>query len=600
MLKTPQSVRFLAPNLRLAVRPLTAFLLIWLVWPGVLRAETPGDNARQGVEIQVELAEGLPIGQVYIHLMSSTGDPDQDDTLKSQVAAAFTLREGAHFRRVLAEFGVKRVQQLDSVQKAELRLYKTVSGGREVALALLVSPMKETVKIPPKDKGIVATGDVGEFPTIYEDDRAKFVFILNGGAGIFSDIEPWFGGYGEAFNGSNPTAEDPLGPGTSAWVEGYIEPGIGGIFQLSDYPLYPYGAVSYLISGSDGHDIYNSGTRGYGDFEKLYAGLIWDLPGEQSLLDVSVGRQIYQIRDGFLLSKIPVSTSIGERAALYLGPRITSEFTALAKLKSADLGLDAFIIEPSEISEIASDTQVAGFDLRNTFRGADVAFSYFYVPQSKTTYRSPSGDRLPREGLRTFNPSLSFTDLFNVKGSWMKAEYAYQNHEDFDMSAQAGYVWAGYRAEEYGWQPALSYRWSIFTGDNPETPTFERFDPLFSGGLGNFLPGIVFSKVYKNSNLTTNRATLSIMPLDTLELTLDYFNHRADTLNNLGGIGPLQTLASKDIGQEFTLSMFHYINTHLFLQGIASVGIPGEAIEEAVGGSAENWFTLQAALYMFF
>jgi hypothetical protein len=446
----------------------------------------------------------------------------------------------------------------------------------------------------------LVTSDIAEFPTIYENDSSKFVFILNGGAGIFSDIEPWFGGYGEAFNGGNPTAEDPLGPGTSTWVEGYIEPGFGGIFQLSDYPLYPYGAVSYLISGSDGHDIYNSGTRGFGDFEKLYAGLIWDLPGEQSLLDVAVGRQIYQIRDGFLLSKIPVSTSIGERAALYLGPRITSKFTALAKIKSADLGLDAFFIEPSEISEIASDTQVAGFDLRNTYKRANVALSYFYVPQSKTTYRSPNGDRLPREGLRTFNPSLSFTDLFNVEGSWMKAEYAYQNHEDFDMSAQAGYLWAGYRAKKYAWQPAFSYRWSIFTGDNPETPTFERFDPLFSGGLGNFLPGIVFSKVYKNSNLITNRATLSVKPLKNLELTLDYFNHRADTLNNLGGIGPLQTLASKDIGQEFTLTMFHYIGTHLFLQGIASVGIPGEAIEGAVEGSAENWYTLQAALYMFF
>ena len=120
--------------------------------------------------------------------------------------------------------------------------------------------------------------------------------------------------------------------------------------------------------------------------------------GEQSLLDVSVGKQIYQIRDGFLLSKIPVSTSIGERAALYLGPRITSEFTALAKIKSADLGLDAFFIEPSEISEIASDTQVVGFDLRNKFKRADAALSYFYVPQSKTTYRSPSGRSFAARG----------------------------------------------------------------------------------------------------------------------------------------------------------------------------------------------------------
>jgi hypothetical protein len=75
---------------------------------------------------------------------------------------------------------------------------------------------------------------------------------------------------------------------------------------------------------------------------------------------------------------------------------------------------------------------------------------------------------------------------------------------------------------------------------------------------------------------------------------------RADDLNNLGGIGPLQTLESKDIGQEVTLTAYYYIGKHLFFQGIASVGIPGEAIDLALEKSAENWYTLQAALYMFF
>jgi hypothetical protein len=575
---------------------LVSFVLGWC--PAI--AETSGGEARTGIEIQVELAEGLPVTQVYVHLAPSTGDPLEDDRLRNQVAAAFAIREGDHFQRVLAEFGLKRVRQLSAVKSAELRLYKTVSGGRQVAAALLVAPQGDEAVAASPDKGLAVTADLKDFPTIFEDERSKFVFILNGGAGVFSDTDPWFGGFGQLFNEGNPTAEDPLGPGTSTWVEGYIEPGLGGIFQLADYPLFPYGAVSYLMSGSDGHDIYNSGTWGYGDFEKLYAGLIWDLPGQKSLVDFSYGRQIYQLRDGFLLSKIPLSTSIGERAALYLGPRLTSEFTALAKLKAGDFGLDAFLIEPSEISAIATDTELAGIDIRNKFSVVDAAFTYFYVPTSKTTYRTPDGRRLPREGLRTFNPSLALTDPFGWQGAWVKAEYAYQNHEDFDMSAQAGYVWAGYRAARYSWQPAFSYRWSIFTGDDPDTPTLERFDPLFSGGLGNFLPGIVFSKVYKNSNLITNRATFSIKPLATLELTLDYFNHRADSLNNLGGIGPLQTLASKEIGQEVTLTLFHYIGTHLFVQGIASVGIPGEAIEQAVGGNAENWYTVQAALYMFF
>lgn len=556
-------------------------------------------KANRGVEIQPEIAEGRPINLVYIHLSQSTGDPLADEDLKKQVGDAFAVNRGGTFRQLIAEFGLKRVRQLASVQSAELKLYESVPIG-QVVVAILVSPQEEAAIAPQKAKGLLATGVIRDFPTIFENDHSKFVFILNGGAGVFSDTDPWFGGYGETFNGSNPTAEDPLGSGTSTWIEGYIEPGFGGIFQLSDYPLYPYGAVSYLMSGSDGHDIYNSGTRGYGDFEKLYAGLIWDLPSKNSLVDVSIGKQVYQLRDGFLLSKIPVSTSIGERAALYLGPRLTSKNTVLARVKAAGFGLDAFLIEPSELDKIATDTQLAGINLQYQFSNMDAAFTYFYVSESKSVYRTPDDRQLPREGLRTFNPNLSTAKLFGLDGSWIKAEYAYQSHEDFDMSAQAMYVWVGYQAQNWSWRPALSYRWSIFTGDNPDTQTFERFDPLFSGGLGNFLPGIVFSKVYKNANLITNRATFSIKPNNTLELILDYFHHRADDLNNLGGIGPLQTLESKDIGQEVTLTAYHYIGKHLFFQGIASAAFPGEAIEQAVGGGAENWYTLQAALYMFF
>jgi len=584
--------------------PTWSFLLALLVACSLVRPvsglpQTGTSKANRGVGIQPELAEGRPIQLVYIHLLKSTGNPETDEGLKKQVGNAFAADKGGTFRQLVAEFGLKRVRQLASVQSAELKLYETVPSG-QVVVALLVSPVEEAAIVPQKAKGILTTGEIRDFPTIFENDRSKFVFILNGGAGIFSDTDPWFGGYGEAFNGSNPTAEDPLGSGTSTWIEGYIEPGVGGIFQLSDYPLYPYGAVSYLMSGTDGHDIYNSGTWGYGDFEKLYVGLIWDLPSKNSLVDVSIGKQVYQLRDGFLFSKIPVSTSIGERAALYLGPRLTSENTALVRAKAFGLGLDAFLIEPSEIDEIATDTQLAGVNLQHQFSNLDAAFTYFYVPESKSIYRTTDGRQLPREGLRTYNPSLSMTKLFGLDGSWIKAEYAYQNHEDFDMSAQAGYVWVGYQALNWSWRPAISYRWSMFTGDDPDTQTYERFDPLFSGGLGQFLPGIIFSKVYKNANLITNRATLSVKPDDTLELILDYFHHRADDLNNLGGIGPLQTLKSKDIGQEVTLTASHYIGKHLFLQGIASVGFPGEAIDLALGSGAENWYTLQVALYMFF
>jgi hypothetical protein len=318
------------------------------------------------------------------------------------------------------------------------------------------------------------------------------------------------------------------------------------------------------------------------------------------MVDASVGRQVYQLRDGFLLSKIPVSTSIGERAALYLGPRLTSEKTVLIRAKAGSFGLDAFAIQPSEVDEVATDTKLQGANLQYQYGDTSLAFTYFRVPESKSTYRTPDGERLPRAGLRTYNPSLAAKDLFGIEGAWLKAEYAWQDHEDFDMSAEAGYVWAGYQIAPVSWKPSISYRWSTFSGDDPSTRTFERFDPLFSGGLGNFLPGIVFSKAYKNSNLVTHRATFSVKPNDRLELIADYFHHRADRTNNLGGIGPLQTLGSRDVGQEFTLTAYHYIGRNLFLQGIASVGRPGRALDIALDAEARDWYTAQIALYVFF
>ena len=556
-------------------------------------------QAKTGIEIQPDLSEGLPISRVEFLLKTSTGDSKDDETLIKQASGIFTLKKGDPFKPLILEMGLKKLRQLDSIQSVAYKLYEAVPSG-QIIIVISILPISEAVTIPKHPSGMWASKDVRDFPTIFENNRSKFVFIFNGGVGVFSDTDPWFGGYGDAFNKNSPIADDPLGSGTSTWVEGYVEPGIGGISQIQEYPIYPYGAVTYLMSGTDGHDIYNSGTWGHGELEKLYAGIIWDLPGEKSVFDFSVGKQIYQLRDGFLLSKIPVSTSVGERGALYLGPRIASKNTVLCRAKTFGFGIDAFMIEPSELDTIKTDTRLLGINLQYQFRNIDTAFTYFYIPQSDSIYRTPDGRQLPREGVRTFNPSISITNLFGQGGLWIKGEYAYQNHEDFSMAAQAGYAWVGYQAEKIAWRPSVSYRWSIFTGDETDTKTFERFDPLFSGGLGNFLPGIVLSKVYKNANLVTNRATFSVKPSPTIELIIDYFNHRADEKNNLGGIGPLQTLSSKDIGQEVTLSVFNYIGSHLFFQGIASVGMPGDAIEKALEADAKNWYTLQAALYMFF
>lgn len=48
----------------------------------------------------------------------------------------------------------------------------------------------------------------------------------------------------------------------------------------------------------------------------------------------------------------------------------------------------------------------------------------------------------------------------------------------------AGYGTIGYIARQTTWTPSLSYRDAVFSGDDPDTDAFERWDPLLSTGLG--------------------------------------------------------------------------------------------------------------------
>jgi hypothetical protein len=90
-------------------------------------------------------------------------------------------------------------------------------------------------------------------------------------------------------------------------------------------------------------------------------------------------------------------------------------------------------------------------------------------------------------------------------------------------------------ARSLPWTPSLSYRYAAFSGDDPDTATFERFDPLYSGGLSEWLQGITINKALSQANRHTHRIRFNVAPDEALNLTFDWYLHTADTLNNLGG-----------------------------------------------------------------
>jgi hypothetical protein len=564
--------------------------------PAAVEADTIRP-AEQGVRVPPSLNEGVPIDRIYIYLINPTNNAAKDNALKQQIADAFGLQAGGSFSSLFASKGISQVQQLPFVKSAEYRLYESNSPGLvTVAVLVTLQPVETTPSQESQTpRGIFVNGDFAQFPTLYESDRALLKVYLNGSLGVFSDTNPWFG------NSQNFLSGTYFPHGTTTWGEFSLEAGLAGITQVGDAPLYLYGAATYAISATVQPDIFRDDSRVYNDIEQLYAGLLYAERGKPTAFSLSGGRQRFQLNQGFLFSQFGGSANALERASSYLNPRTAYQTTVLADLRAGDFRWRGFFLQPDELAIADSQTQYLGTSfIYNNNRSLDASISYITVLQSDRLYVLPGGQTETRAGLQVINPHIRFLSLFGVDGLWAEAEYAYQFNSRFNMSANGGYIWVGYTAKNWSWRPTISYRFAGFSGDNPRTSAYERFDPLQAGGLSDWLQGLSLGKVFTNSNNFTHRVSLDVQPSESFSLSLTYFYRYANQLNNLGGSRPLQVLESYELGQEVQLLARYFVSQNLLLQGLTSIAFPGTAIRRAVSEPAEPWFTFQVSAYLFF
>lgn len=568
-----------------------------LVDSKLAQQDSPSEDPNAGLRIPPNLGEGLPIEQVFIYLRNPTGDPEQDEAFQQQIANTFRIQAGGSFNTLFADQGLNEVQQLPFVKSAEYRLYESNRPGT-VIIALLLTLQPKPPEEPSagqQPSGMVMSGSFRDFPTLYQSDRALVKFILNGGIGVFSDSNPWFD------NADNFVAGSYQPKGTITWGEFYLEPGLAGITRLGDWPVYVYGAGTYTLSATVQPDIFRTDDRFFDDVEQLYGGLLVADTDSPVSFNLSAGRQKFQLNQGFLFSQFAGSANALDRAASFSNPRTAYEQTVLANLRWGKVRLQGFFLQPDELPIADSETQYLGASLSfNNNQNLEAALTYVTVLESNRTYLLPDGDNFSREGLQVLNPRVRLSSLFGVPGLWAEAEYAYQFSNQQSMAAHGGYIWFGYTAEEFPWQPSISYRFAGFSGDNPNTATYERFDPLQASGLTDWLQGVNLGKVYNNSNSFSHRVTFKVRPSSTLEFSLDYYYRFADELNNLGGNRVLQNLESTDIGHEFLLIGRSYLSQNFLLQGVGAIGFPGSAIRQAVDDDISPWVTLQLSLFMFF
>jgi hypothetical protein len=537
-------------------------------------------------------AEGAPISRIDVVLARGSGNTARDEAAVLRLRAGMARLEGRSYSRALIEreLGVARgrlgVGRID---------HRVVSGAIPGAIGVVVEvdTAGEAAGAPPAPSGALV-GQPERLPVLYRSDRAFLTLLINGGFGIYADPNPWFGRT-QALIGKSPLAGRL--PGRSpAWTEGFVEYGLGGATQLGDSPFYVYGALTGITSWSLGQDIYRADARSLTGVEKAYAGLLYIDPAMGGSFNVSVGRQNFTLNDGFLIHFVRGSGNIGKRGGLYLGPRNASSFSAITDATWGPWSFKAFYIDPNELRLVDSRSTFAGVNLRYQITPTlSVDGTLITVPESGTSFQAPGGVRLPKEGLRTVAGHIRWNSAFGVEGLWLGSEIAHQTSDRFAMDAWAGYGLIGYQAAQLPWSPSLSYRYSHATGDNPRTGRYERYDPLLSTGLGNWLQGVTFGKLTSNANLAVHRLQFNLQPNPMLNLTFDWHLLRAPERNNLGANPVLAQLSSHDLGQEFTTTARWAINRQLYLQSFVSAAVPGKALRDA--GLRKTWTTLQASLY---
>lgn len=534
---------------------------------------------------QARQAEGVPVESVSIRLRAPAERGAQDEAILATLRGIAAELEGNPFNLIETARAVARMEREASVARVDYRLLP--AGTNALRILFLVDAAPSSKKSEDLPKGVLA-GELSDFPILYKDDRSLVTAIVAGGLGAYSDGNAWFGNpaaFGAAYD-----------PGARAsWTEGSLELGGGFAAQLGDTPVYAFGALTGMKTWTLGADIFRDDDRDFDAIEKAYAGLLYADRSRRNYAKLGIGRQTFTLNDGFLVNMVRGSVNAGDRGASYLGPRLTNEFSVLADGRFGPWSFNVFYIDPSELDGLDSHSTFLGSNLRYRFSdNLSLDGTLLTIPTSDSVYKMADGQTLDREGLNTAAAHVLWKNL-GIDGLFVESELGHQWHSEQDVFAWAGYGTLGYIAREAKWTPSISYRYAMFSGDDPETGAFERWDALLSTGLGIWLQGVSFGKIASNSNLTTHRVQFNVVPAEALNVTLDYYKFSVPETEDTGANRVVGPLGSHDLGQEFSLSGRWALNRNLYLQGIASYAMPGQALQDA--GADKNWSTLQLSLY---
>lgn len=345
----------------------------------------------------------------------------------------------------------------------------------------------------------------------------------------------------EAMAGYFSTSEDYLAEGGKDWQEAYGK-GTVAVEQTLANTSTLYGGLGVIALGTFGDGDaagFTTGDESDADIENAYLG--WR--NARGTLDVSVGRQGFQLGDGFLIAGDaislgegldPLGVDVDRGGAYYLAGRKSFSNTAIVNYDpDGPLRGDLFWLQSD--NPYHQDTELAGINLEmvDDSKGT-LGLSYLNVLDVDRGADLALWDQ--RDGMDVI--SLRGQGSLGVEDLFLSFEYVDQSGGDtaVENDAYAWYVEAGWTFSNQPWSPGVNVRYAEFSGDEANTGDNEAFDPLFFGftrGFGTWYQGEVASNYAgpANSGNEVQRVEFTLAPRADLQLAAQYwdFSARDDT-----------------------------------------------------------------------
>ena len=534
--------------------------------------------------------EDRPVGVVTVTIANPSKDAALNDRVTDSVRRSLALFPGSAFSQDRANAAVGQARRNPAIAGVDYDLAPGTAGSLDVNVTVTLTDAANVQT----EKGYFLTGDLSDLPVLYDRDGTFVRYKLEVLTLYYANDNAWYGRPDLMLAGNPLVSGTPAGAGWDQWGEAYLHYGIYGITPVSD-SLFVYGGLSAITAMSRGQELFTDDARSYTGIEDAYAGFVTgttDADGNRLTFNLSAGRQRFTLANAFLIANTAANGS--DRAALQANARWASDMLVLGQIGWNNTKFEAFYVDPDELPILDSETVVTGINVESVVRpGLLLGASYLTVPESTQSYFSPVGGIAgTREGLNLWDLRFVYSQPGGTSGFFGGAEVARQTNDNFDMDARAGYGELGYAFAEAKWSPAVSYRLSYFSGDDPATSTYERWDPLLSGGNGEqWVQGANHFKVVQDSNVIAHRVQARFRASPKVEIVPQLWAFIADQTNNIGGNPALTFMSDDEYGYEANVTVKYFASRNVYVHGHIAYTVPGQSVTDALGGTEKDWFS---------